>query len=106
MLSFMNCNERTAVAHVHVREGSVSQHGWIFQKSWPPLHPIFFVDSGDNRGNGSDEDGGELILGILGFGESHNNLTRSNTVSREYNISIINFAIAKLDKFQWYQDSM
>ena len=55
---------------------------------------------GDNSVNGGDEDGEELILGILGFGESHNNLTGSNTVSREYNISIINFAIAKLDTFQ------
>ena len=42
----------------------------------------------------------ELILGILGFGESHNNLTGSNAVSREYNISIINFAIIKLDELQ------
>ena len=39
----------------------------------------------------------ELILGILGFGESHNNLTGSNAVSREYNISTNNFAIIKTD---------
>ena len=39
----------------------------------------------------------ELILGILGFGESHNNPTGSNAVSREYNISIINFAIINTD---------
>ena len=39
----------------------------------------------------------QLILGILGFGESHNNLTGSNAVSREYNISIINFAIINTD---------
>ena len=48
----------------------------------------------------------ELILGILGFGESHNNLTGSNAVSREYNISIINFAIINTDIVikLWYYD--
>ena len=35
----------------------------------------------------------ELILGILGFGESHNNLSRFDVVSQKHNISIINFAI-------------
>ena len=45
----------------------------------------------------------ELILGILGFGESHNNLTGSNAVSREYNISIINFAIINTDIYKTIQ---
>ena len=64
---------------------------------------ILFVDDGDNAMVG-------LVMMmmrelILRFGESHNNLTGSNAVSREYNISIINFAIINTDiviKLQYY----